>query len=273
MRERRAMMRFGSPGAALLGDGLCAIGRGRCWGASLLAACVLACLVVAPARADAPNGYTVVGEFGGGTGGSAFTSPLGVAVDQASGDVYVANNGAYAVEKFDAAGNLLASWGWGVTDGQARYEVCTQSCSAGISGSGVDQFSAPAGVAVDPSNGDVYVSDIGNGVVDKFSSDGTPLPFSFTAPAGFEPVGMAVDPATGDLYVADDGNGVVDEFTSSGAPVPVPAGGKAIAATSPIGVAVGSNGTVYVQFLLARRRCSIRRATTLGHSMPVPRRE
>jgi hypothetical protein len=87
----------------------------------------------------------------------------GVAVDQSSGDVYVADSGNHRIVKLDADGNFISTWGWGVSDGSSAYQVCTSSCQAGISGQNPGQFAAPRYVAVDnsggPSEGDVYVMD------------------------------------------------------------------------------------------------------------------
>jgi DNA-binding beta-propeller fold protein YncE len=199
--------------------------------------------ILVPATAEAATGYGVVGQFGGGPGYAPLL-PLGVAVDQAGGDVYVSSAGG-VVDKFDSAGDFVASWGWGVSDGQAQYEVCTSDCQAGITGSGADQFSLPVGLAVDSSTGDVYVADYNNGVVDKFDSSGNPIPesqFSLTLPTGSEPWGVAVDPKTGNLYVGDWATKVVDAFTSAGAPVD----GIEIVARAAKGIAVDSSGNVYV---------------------------
>ncbi len=112
-----------------------------------------------------------IGEFG------SFTNPNGIAVDEASGDVYVADLGSStasppvppSVSKFDAAGALIESWG---TKGQ-------------LTGTPAESFSfpslygTPAAIAVDnstnpadPSAGDLYVMDGGHGVIDKFSPEG-----------------------------------------------------------------------------------------------------
>ncbi len=102
--------------------------------------------------------------------------PKDVAVDAASGDIYVADTGNHRVVKLDASGDFLASWGWGVSDGSAAGEVCTSGCQAGIPGSGAGQFTTPEFVEVDDSAGasagDVYVADIADGVVQKFDPSG-----------------------------------------------------------------------------------------------------
>src|SRR5262249_12929624 len=112
-----------------------------------------------------------------GSGAGQLSGPVGVAVQQTSGNVFVADSGNARVDKFDAMGNFLAAFGWGVKDGKAQSEVCTRPCQAGIPGSGPGQFSSPTSIAVGasgtPSAGKVYVGDPGNNVVLKFDTDGT----------------------------------------------------------------------------------------------------
>jgi hypothetical protein len=92
------------------------------------------------------------------------------------------------------------------------------------------------GLAIDssggPSSGDLYVADIENGVIDRFSEageylcqiTGRPQPGasecagvtgSATPDEKFSPAGIAVDTA-GNLYVADSDHNVIDEFDSLG---------------------------------------------------------
>ncbi len=111
-----------------------------------------------------------------GSGDGQLTQPHDVAIDESSGDIYVADTGNHRVITFDSTGHFLAAWGWGVSDGSAASEVCTSDCQAGIAGSGPGQFSTPAFIAVDnsngPSAGDVYVADTTNNTVQKFDSAG-----------------------------------------------------------------------------------------------------
>lgn len=127
----------------------------------------------------------------------------------------------------------------------------------------------PNGVAVD-SNGNVYISDTANHVVDEVSPSGAlsvvagvpgqggpPTAGPATSSDLAAPAGLAVDGA-GDLYIADSGeNGVVEEVTPSGnlsvvagdagqfgAPVPGPATSSDL--LGPIGVALDSAGDIYV---------------------------
>src|SRR5262249_7492929 len=60
-----------------------------------------------------------IGSFGSaGSTAGLFQTPIGVAVDQRGGKVYVADSGNARVQRFDKKGNFKAVWGWGVKDGQ-----------------------------------------------------------------------------------------------------------------------------------------------------------
>ncbi len=127
----------------------------------------------ATALALSERGHVFGSSFAsGGTGEGQLTSPAGVAVNEASGDVYVVDRGNNRVEQFGPAGEFLSAWGWGVKDGEKEYEVCKagEGCQAGTpdSGKGAEELKlgkarlvSPEGIAVDNSNtetkGDVYV--------------------------------------------------------------------------------------------------------------------
>jgi NHL repeat len=168
--------------------------------ATLVALSAVLASTAAPALAT--PGHRYVGQFGGpGSAAGSFAGPAGVAIQQSTGDVYVADQGNNRVEKFSAGGELILAFNG-------------LSTPAG-------SFSGPTGVAVDPTSGDVYVTDQFNNAVDKFSSTGVYIsPLDGTAtPAGTfsSPSGIAVDPTSGDVYVADSANAVVDVFSATGA--------------------------------------------------------
>jgi sugar lactone lactonase YvrE len=75
------------------------------------------------------------------------------------------------------------------------------------------QFNRPFGVATDAGN--VYVADVSNSRIQKFSGTGTYLRQwgSFGSGNGQfgSPTGMAID-ASGNVYVADSGNNRVQKF-------------------------------------------------------------
>lgn len=170
-------------------------------------------------------------------------SPGGVAIDPASEDVYVVDGGNSRVQEFgsEATPNFLKAWGWKVNEGGAEaFEICTEasSCQQGAAGNGAgelgfEQFpnggeiGRATGVAVDPVNHDVYVSDSYDHRVEYFEADGKYLhQFNGTeidgaaaakpAPEGLsDPSGIAVD-AAGQVYVEDPGQDVIDRFSAGG---------------------------------------------------------
>jgi DNA-binding beta-propeller fold protein YncE len=114
----------------------------------------------------------VPSEFGfKGTGPGEFFEPSGIAVAQATGDVYVVDHNNSRVDSFGPEGAFRFAVGWGVADGKEEFEVCTTACRAGIRGSGAGQFQFPNAVATD-ANGDFYVVDRENFRVQKFDSAG-----------------------------------------------------------------------------------------------------
>jgi NHL repeat len=187
----------------------------------------LAALLLAfSAQALATTGHRFVGQFGGpGSAAGSFAGPAGVAIQQSTGDVYVADQGNNRVEKFSAGGELLLSFG----------------------GTAAGSFSGPTGVAVDPTSGDVYVTDQFDNAVDKFSSAGvyiSQLDGTATPAGTFSgPWGVAVDPSNGNVYVADANNAVVDVFSSTGAYLTQFGSGTLAFPTS---VAVDGASNVYV---------------------------
>ncbi len=159
----------------------------------LAAACMLGMLVVAAtpsaslaARAHAQSPSLSFGGPGTGAGSlSLATEPdahspgSGLAVNEASHDVYVADTGNRRVDELTATGTFVRAWGWGVATGAAAFEVCTTAttCRAGLSGSEPGEFETPSYIAVDnatgsPSHGDVYVADTANDLVSKFDAEG-----------------------------------------------------------------------------------------------------
>jgi hypothetical protein len=102
-------------------------------------------------------------------------------------------------------------------------------------------------LAVDPSSGDLYVSDIDHDLVWKLApGDGALLG---TIPTATTPTGVAVDPSSGDLYVVSHKANVVQRFAPDGTPLGTfgshgPGAGQF---TSAYGAAVDpSSGDVYV---------------------------
>jgi hypothetical protein len=98
-----------------------------------------------------------------GSGAGQCQNPQGVAVNEETGAIYVADRGNNRIDVFADTGSFVMAFGWGVDSGVAAFEKCTTAsgCQPGIAGSGTGQFSAPSSIAVDNTGGagqgDVYV--------------------------------------------------------------------------------------------------------------------
>jgi hypothetical protein len=151
---------------------------------------------------------------------STFSNPNGIAVDESTGDVYVADIGTNTVYKFDANGNPIEF-------STLHSNALTGSATPAGSFSFPNVYGNPAAVAVDnstsqndPSRGDLYVMDAGNGVIDKFGPEGKYLSQikGFTPATGSsegELLGLAID-ANGsvrvELSTSSEKSVAVDEF-------------------------------------------------------------
>jgi DNA-binding beta-propeller fold protein YncE len=216
--------------------------RAAVLGALASFACAV-CLALFTAPALAGSDYGFSGVFGSETSSPANPEPLsgptGIAVNQSTGDVYVVDQGNERVEYFSSTGAYLGKWNGSATP--------------------AGEFSSPESIAVDndPSSasyGDVYVVDVGDDVIDKFSPTGTyesQLAGTCAAPGtcpGSEipfaaPLrAIAVD-ASGDLWVHDN-EGNVDEFSAAGGFVKQSSTGREARA----GLALDSAGDIYLTF-------------------------
>ncbi len=152
------------------------------------AAFIAALIVTALCSGSAQAETTYVTSFGSASTTPANPYPLlepsGVAVNNATGDVYVADTSHNRIEEFDSDGNFLRMWGKDVnvsTGGdicpEAPGDVCEANPSFGdTGGDAAGWFNHPVGIAVDNSNGptagSVYVVDLGNNRVQRFTADG-----------------------------------------------------------------------------------------------------
>jgi hypothetical protein len=198
---------------------------------SVRASCIIV-LALCSLLLACPSAFaTVTHKFEGAFNGSeAPDGPFALAFDDAvddssgpsSGDVYVA--GFAGVDKLNPDGTYT---GVDITGEETPQKSLFLISETSFSGA----------VAVDGSSGvnsgDVYVSDLEHGVVDKFSEAGAficqitgqPEPSiaecagakgSDTPDGSMEPTGIAIDAVTGDVWVADHAHAAIDEFNPAG---------------------------------------------------------
>jgi RHS repeat-associated protein len=164
------------------------------------------------------NEYFTSGSFGTeGTGDTQFKEPQDIAIG-AEGNLYIADTANNRIEELSSSGTFIRTWGWGVSNGKAEYEICTTACKAGIAGSGTKQLNAPHGIATDSSGG-VWVADTGNNRIEGFGPTGTYLEMfgkeGTTEGKLKAPKGVAID-AEGNAWIADTANSNVQEWTPNG---------------------------------------------------------
>jgi hypothetical protein len=219
----------------------------------LLLAALFALLVLAiPASAVETHVKSIAfGAAGSGDGQFELAEHSGVAVNEATHDVYVADAGNRRVDQFDSAGNFIRAFGADV--GGAGVNVCTTGCVAGTSASAPGAFESPTFIAIDnssgASSGDVYVGDANN-IVSKFHANGTLVSgwgaggqISGDGTEAFgELAGIAVD-STGNLLVYQTASaGFIYKFDQSGAFTNKSSTARG---TEPKGIAVDPDGNFY----------------------------
>jgi hypothetical protein len=173
--------------------------------------------------------HRVEGSFNGSEASEGpFFNMLAVATDNSTGpsagDVYAAELG--AIDKLHPDGTYAGTRITGEETPQGSFTLL--SFATLVSGA----------VAVDSStgvnSGDVYVTDVADNMVDKFSETGKfvcqisgaaePSSAECAGPTGSktpdgslaEPDGLAVDPSNGNLWVSDLAHAAIDEFNASG---------------------------------------------------------
>lgn len=178
---------------------------------------------------------------GDGTGTAArLDEPRGVAID-VNGTLYVADYDNHLVRQITAAGVVTTLAG--------QADVAGNADGVGTAAS----FRGPNGIAVD-SAGVVYVADTGNRSIRRISAGGVVT--TLTPSQGLDtPRGVAVD-GTGRILVAERGTHTIRTVAADGTiatlagtpgtPGTTDAAGTAARFHFPAGVAVSSDGTVYV---------------------------
>jgi DNA-binding beta-propeller fold protein YncE len=183
--------------------------------------------------------FDAVGNFinawgGQGSGSGQFLNPQGLAVDS-TGNVYVADTGNSRIQKFDATGGTkLTEWastsvaGVAVGSGDTIYTAggnCVRQYDS--SGNALTwtatsgtclSFTGAAGIAVDPSTGNLWVTSSAN-VIHRYDSDGNALTnvgSSGSSDGQFtNPQGITIT-SGGKVYVADANNHRVQRLSTAG---------------------------------------------------------
>jgi hypothetical protein len=166
--------------------------------------------------------------------GYAFVSPWGLALNQATGDVYVSERlvNPVTIKQYSAAGTL-------------------QSSVTMPAGSGEETRQLALANTANAEQGDVYIADQNDGVAYKFdpNAKGELTPDATTPkipkegePTLSEPKGVAVD-SSGDVYIAAAGTGTVSKFSPTGE---VLAGNLIAGLSGPFALAVDTAGNIYV---------------------------
>jgi NHL repeat-containing protein len=146
---------------------------------------VAAMVLAAPASAAATQKGVIDHWSGKGTLGGLFSERAsGVAVNDSTGDVYLAessaNQGGNRVHRLSADGVFISAWGKDTVqallpgDTGTGFEVCTiaLNCKAATNGALGGEFNTPGGIAIDQATGNVYVTERTNNRVQVFTASG-----------------------------------------------------------------------------------------------------
>ena len=192
-------------------------------------------------------------QSGFGAGGGQLNEPRGIAVSDDGSTIYVVDSLNARVESFDADGTFVSSWGGPNSASDLALGLFQPSDSATFGAS--DLVIGP--------NGQVYIADTWNHVVDVVSPEGRVIrsigvpgqpvdlgddPRNVESEPGafFGPRGIAVTDS--EIYVTDTGNERIQVFGLDGTFLRAFGGfgtepGRLI---EPVGVAVDGSGTVYI---------------------------
>ncbi|ANJ73374.1 SMP-30/gluconolactonase/LRE family protein [Ralstonia insidiosa] len=183
-----------------------------------------------------------------------FNTPYAIAVD-GSGNLFVGDSGNNTIRKITVPGVVSTFAGSGAG---------TEADGTGTAAS----FLIPVGTAFD-SSGNLFVADSVGHAIRKVTPAGVVTTLAGTSSTFGSPVGIAVD-AAGNIYVADyvtnllskiTPAGVITTLAGSGTAGSQDGTGTAASFNAPSGVAVDSNGTLYVA---EQKGCNIRKVTPAG---------
>ncbi len=210
--------------------------------AVLTSLCASSGVLALSAPVMALNVHVFSGSFGGeGSENGKLKEPLGIAVNDTTHNVYVADRENARIEEFTSAGAYVGQFappgGFGV--GRSSFEQAPLALAVDNSGN-----------PLDPSAGDVYAIDGASKVVDKFSETGAYEGQIATGEGGAPlslPIGVAVDP-TGVVWVSERSEEVGGTYIESFSDAQINVfRSKRLDNASLIGLAVDSEGRLYIQ--------------------------
>jgi len=191
-----------------------------------------------------------------GTGATArFNAPSSIAVDDQTGNIYVADAGNNVIRKI-TPGGLVSTFAVG--------------------------FNNPVGITIDQ-NGNLYVANAGDNTIKKITPAGVVSTFAGSGGVGSangqgtaasfnKPLGVSAD-VSGNVYVADNGNNLIRKITPGGLVTTLAGSGAAGAVNGPVttasfnhpdGVSADIFGNVYVTDV---NNFLIRQIVTTGYTI------
>ncbi|HEV2106774.1 MAG TPA: hypothetical protein VGR16_00770 [Thermomicrobiales bacterium] len=197
--------------------------------------------------------FGLLDRVGPGSGRGQFDSPRGIAVDPVNSHTYVVDSGNLEVDRFDADGTYIGSWGGTESAGGVQFGSLVLENGAILGPTGIS--TAPDGV--------VFVADTWEHRVVGLNADGTVVR-EIGSPG--ERTDLGDDPATvnqmpglffgprdvtvfnDEIYVVDTGNERVQVFGLDGSFRRAFGGfgGEPGHLIEPVGIAVGPDGLIYV---------------------------
>jgi RHS repeat-associated protein len=213
-----------------------------------------------------------------GSGAGQFADAEGIAINQSTGNIYVADSANDRIEEFNSSGEYARIFGgygnehgklsyphgvavdesgnvWVVDTGNCRVQEFSATgaymASWGECGTGAGKFKDPADVAI--AEGNIYVTNVESGKIQEFKPNGTLAHEFGEAGTGkgqlTNPWGITFDPLNAELYVTSEWEGRVAAFTPEGGFIEEFGhfGSGPGELEGPVSVAANpSNGTVYV---------------------------
>jgi sugar lactone lactonase YvrE len=153
-----------------------------------------------------------------GSGAGEMSKPTGTGVD-VEGNVWVTDVGNNRIDEFTAQGAFIKAFGWGVSKGEAKLEVCTSAtgCKAGLTVKGKESLANLQAITYDAEAGALFISDSGRNQIIEFTTEGVWLKsYPNTTTLKFKsPAGLTAE-ANGDVWIASPGTHSLVEMSDRG---------------------------------------------------------